>query len=76
MNKHRTYRSRGRVYCMDSGTVPHPSDLRGELRKGAFTRAWCPCCEREVARRNGCLSHHGPNPERKALLLAPAGGGR
>lgn len=34
MNKHHTYRSRGRTYCMDSGTVPHPSDVRGELRKG------------------------------------------
>ena len=66
MDKHRTYRSRGRVYCADSGTVPHPSDMRGELVRGQFNRAWCPCCEREVALlRNGGLSHHGPNPKRK-----------
>jgi hypothetical protein len=60
--KHSTYRSRGRVYCMNSGTTPYPSDLRGALIKGRFTHAWCECCEREVALlRNGCLSHHGPN---------------
>lgn len=70
MNKHLTYRSRGRTYCMDSGTVPHPSDVRGELRNGRFTRAWCSCCEREVAlRKNGCLSHHGPNRKGKAAWL-------
>ena len=64
--KGQTYRSRGRVYCADSGTVPHPSDLRGLLVRGSFTRAWCSCCEREVALlRNGCLSHHGGAPRVK-----------
>ena len=63
---HRTYRSRGRVYCMDSGTAPHPSDVRGALVRGRFTRAWCEECEREVALlHNGCLSHHGPNKNRE-----------
>lgn len=60
--KGRTYRSNGRRWCMASGTVPHPSDVRGELVLGQYNRAWCTECEREVAlRRNGCLSHHGPN---------------
>lgn len=72
MNKHRTYRVRGKLRCMDGGTVPHPSDVRGEmvrdrLGRARYTRAWCSCCEREVALlKSGILSHHGPNPNRGA----------
>ena len=61
---HRTYRVRRRTWCVASGTVPHPSDARGELVRGRFNRAWCSECHSEVAlRANGCLSHHGPNPQ-------------
>jgi hypothetical protein len=61
----RTYRSRGRTYCMDSGTVPHPSDLRGALVAGRFSHAWCPQCGREVAlRKTGILFHHGPGKKK------------
>lgn len=61
--KGQTYRSRGRVWCVDSGTVPHPSNVRARMVSGRrwVTRVWCTCCEREVALlRSGCLSHHGP----------------
>jgi hypothetical protein len=61
----RTYRKRGRVYCMGSGTQPHPSEARGapvNSATGRFTRARCAECGREVATlRSGLLSHHGPS---------------
>ena len=57
MPQGRTFKVRGRVYCLGSGTAPHPSDTFGH-------RARCVECGRTYTlRKGGVLSDHpGPTP--------------